>query len=275
MIQDIYPHQFDNTFVPEAVIQDDDYVFYFEGDHLLLIKNKASHSLPHVKDFDNIGDEYTFLFSLNGHQCFWCKDCRPKADSSFELYEINFRYPLAQKELDWTTSVALHLRNWYEQHQFCGKCGTSTIISNKERAIKCPACNMVKYPTISPAIIVAILCEDKILLARGANWPDGRFSLVAGYVDVGETIEDAIAREAKEEVGIRIKNIRFYKSQPWPFSGSMMIGYIAEADGMQKIQVDNKEIAEAYWYDKNNLPQYPLQRSIAGEIIEKFRKNEL
>jgi len=180
-----------------------------------------------------------------------------------------------QKEIDWVSIVAFQLMHWYTQNKFCGKCGERTILKKEERAIFCPSCQTTIYPKISPAIIVAIFCNDKILLARGVNFRNNFYSLVAGYVDIGESIEDAVIREVKEEVGLDIKNIRYYKSQPWPISGSMMIGFIAEADDAQTIRIDKNEIIDAAWFSRTNLPNHPQKRSIAGELIEKFAKGEL
>jgi NAD+ diphosphatase len=165
--------------------------------------------------------------------------------------------------------------NWYTLNKFCGKCGSKTTEKPDERAIICLDCNTVLYPKISPAVIIAIICNDKILLAHNANFQSNWYSLVAGFVDVGESLEEAAIREIKEEVGLDVKNIRYYKSQPWPHSGSMMIGFIAEADDKQPICIDNKEITEAAWYTRGNLPNHPLLLSIAGEMIEKFEKGIL
>ena len=165
--------------------------------------------------------------------------------------------------------------NWYSQNKFCGKCGAGIQQKTDERAIICPDCNTIVYPKISPAVIVAIVCNDKILLARNSNFPEKWYSLIAGYADVGESLEETLVREVKEEVGLDIKNIRYYKSQPWPLSGSMMIGFIAEADDNQFISIDNKEITEAAWFTRENLPEHPSDISIAGEMIDKFERGEL
>jgi len=141
--------------------------------------------------------------------------------------------------------------------------------------MECSSCNTIVYPKISPAIIVAIICKDKILLARNTNFPGAWYSLLAGYADVGETLEETLIREVKEEVGLDVTNIRYYKSQPWPLSGSMMIGFIAKADDSQPICIDGHEIAEAAWFTRYNLPNYPSTLSIAGELIDKFAKGEL
>jgi NAD+ diphosphatase len=134
---------------------------------------------------------------------------------------------------------------------------------------------MIIYPKISPAIIVAIICNNKILLARSSKFPKNWYSLIAGYVDVGESLEEALIREVKEEVGLDVKNIRYSMSQPWPLSGSMMIGFVAEADENQPVSIDNREISEAAWFTRGNLPAHPPGLSIAGEMIERFEKGEL
>ncbi|HEX2959410.1 MAG TPA: NAD(+) diphosphatase, partial [Chitinispirillaceae bacterium] len=180
-----------------------------------------------------------------------------------------------QKEIAWAGLVGYDLMNWYSKNDYCGKCGTKTRHKTDERAIECPSCNTLVFPKISPAIIVAILCKDKILLARNSNFPAAWYSLIAGYADVGESLEETVRREVREEVGIDVRNIRYYKSQPWPLTGSMMVGFIAEADDTQPISVDTKEIVEASWFTRGNLPSHPPELSISGELIGMFDRGEL
>lgn len=275
MIQDIHPHLFSNEYVETSEIRDNDYIFHFIDNSLLLKQNKDGFEIPLKKDLNERNPEGIFLFKLNNTNCFLVWECSFPENSLLAYSEISFLRNLSQKEIDWAAAVAFQLMNWYQQNRFCGKCGSPTQVKKEERAIVCPSCNRILYPTISPAIIVAIRCNDRILLARNAQFKNGFYSLVAGYVDVGETVKDAVRREVKEEVGLTIHNIRYYGSQPWPFSGSMMIGFIAEADDSQPIQIDNNEIVEAAWYSRDCLPNFPPNRSIAGEIIEKFIKGEL
>ncbi len=275
MIQNIHPHLLNNKFVVTSGIQENDYIFHFKENSLLLKQNGGEFEIPRLKDLPGCKHDGIFLFTLNNINCFLIWDC-PESDSTFFAYqEINFFRTLPQKEIAWAGIVSLQLMTWYAQNKFCGQCGEHTVLKGDERAITCPACQTTMYPKISPAIIVAILCNDKILLARGVNFRGNFYSLVAGYADIGESLEDAVIREVKEEVGIDIKNIRYYKSQPWPFSGSMMIGYLAEADDKQPVQVDKNEIEDAAWFTRGNLPNHPTTISIAGEIIEKFEKGEL
>jgi NAD+ diphosphatase len=277
MIHEILPHSFDNRFVICETIGDDDFVLHYNENSLLLKINGNGFELPRKKDISGISDttEKTFLVKLNDVFCFLLWD-KPKTDDNQFVYkEINFFRTFEQPEIAWTSIVGFHLMNWYLQNKYCGKCGSKTKKKLDERALVCTNCNTTVYPQISPAVIVAVIKNDKILLARNSNFTNNWFSLVAGYVDIGESLEETVMREVKEEVGLNVKNIHYYKSQPWPFSGSMMIGFFAEADDKQSICVDNKEITEASWFSRGNLPNHPPNLSIAGEMIEKFEKGEI
>lgn len=277
MIQEIFPHSFNNHYQANKKIGENDFVLHYVGNTLLLKTNQDEFEIPRKKDFPEISDNtaYSFLFTLNEVSCFLVWDELNSNNPQLLFKEISFFRTTKQQEVGWISIVGLHLRNWYEKNKFCGKCGKRTLQKTDERAIICPECNTIVYPVISPAIIVAIICKDKILLARNINFPGRWYSLIAGYVDVGETLEDALIREVKEEVGLDVKNIRYYKSQPWPLSGSMMVGFIAESDENIPIVIDDKELSEAAWFTRGNLPEHPLSISIAGEMIEKFEKGEL
>ena len=276
MIHEIFPHQFNNEFIISDNIGENDFILHFDGNSLLLKIIGDEFVLPRKNDIAGISDstENIFLFKLNNFSCFLIWDC-PKIDNSqFTYKEISFFRTFKQQEIAWASIVGYQLMSWYSQNKFCGKCGSKTIEKTDERAIICPDCKTVVFPKISPAIIVAITCNDKILLAHNSNFPISWYSLIAGYADIGESLEETVIREVKEEVGLNVKNIRYYKSQPWPFSGSMMIGFFAEADETQTICVDNIEITDAAWYSRGNLPNHPPSISIAGEMIDKFEKGE-
>ena len=277
MIHEIFPHRFNNQYLSGKNIGEKDFILHYNGNSLLLKTSGDVFEIPQKKDFSDISDktEYTYLFTLDDVPCFLIWDDIKPDNPNFVYREINFFRTIRQQEIAWISIVGFHLMNWYSQNKFCGKCGTRTRQKPDERAIICPDCGTVAFPKISPAIIVAIICDNKILLARNTNFTGSWYSLIAGYVDIGESLEETLTREVKEEVGLDIKNIRYYKSQPWPLSGSVMIGFIAEADETQPISIDNKEIAEAAWFVRGNLPKYSLNISIAGEMIEKFEKGEL
>ncbi|MEZ4830721.1 MAG: NAD(+) diphosphatase [Caldilineaceae bacterium] len=168
---------------------------------------------------------------------------------------------------------AVQIVDWDRNHQFCGRCGTPTEPTPHERARRCPRCGLSSYPRISPATICAVTRRDedgeRILLARNHRFPPGRYSVLAGFVEPGESLEECVAREIHEEVGIYVKNIRYFGSQPWPFPNSLMLGFTAEYDHGD-IVLEEAEIADAQWFRADNLPQLPPPMSIARRLIDDF-----
>jgi NAD+ diphosphatase len=164
---------------------------------------------------------------------------------------------------------ALGLTAWDRDHRFCGRCAAATERSQIERARTCTACGHTAYPRISPAIITLVERDGRALLARNARVSLPFFSTLAGFVEVGESLEECVAREVHEEAGITIQNIRYFGSQPWPFTGSLMLGFTAEwASG--EIVADLSEIADAAWFAPEALPPIPPRLSIARELIDDF-----
>lgn len=168
---------------------------------------------------------------------------------------------------------AVQIVNWDRTHQYCGRCGAPMDSLPTERAKKCPTCGLTNYPRLSPAIIIAVTRETeegrRILLARNHRFPPGRFSVIAGFVEPGETLEECCRREVCEEVGIDITNIRYVSSQPWPFPNSLMLGFTADYAGGD-FQLEASEIAEAGWFGPDNLPKLPPKVSIARQLIDQF-----
>jgi NAD+ diphosphatase len=277
MIQDIFPHRFNNHYQPDREITADDFVLHYKDNTVLLKSSAAGLELPRKKDFKQItsASQAVFLFTIDEHACFLLMDEPLQVEEGLEYKEINFFRTAPELDVAWAALVGYHLLNWYKEHRFCGKCGALNHHKSDERAMQCPSCGALFFPKISPAVIVAIIHNDKILLARNNNFKGIWYSLIAGYADVGETLEETLVREVREEVGIEVKNIRYYKSQPWPLSASMMVGFIAEADDTQPINVDHSELVTAEWFHRDNLPEHSSTISIAGEMISKFEKGEL
>ena len=170
--------------------------------------------------------------------------------------------------------TAWHLETWYEANRFCGRCGTPTVADDKERMRRCPKCGQMIFPKICPAMVVAILHEDKLLLTRYANRPFKNYALVAGFVEIGETAEQTVAREAMEEVGLKLKNIRYLGSQPWGVVGNLMMGFSAEVDGSPEVRLDDGELCEARWFRREEIPQRD-DISLTGDIIQRFQRGEI
>ena len=168
--------------------------------------------------------------------------------------------------------LAGHLLAWHRNHHFCGKCGSPTKDKEDERAIICPECGLVNYPRLSPAIIVAVIRDGKILLAHSTRFPEAYYSVLAGFVEPGESVEACVEREVYEEVKISLKNIRYFGSQPWPFPDSLMLGFTAEYAGGE-IEVDGVELDHADWFLPDQLPRIPPRISISRELIDWFSKS--
>ncbi len=208
-----------------------------------------------------------FLGDLDGQPCFAQVVDEPPAGTE----------PLALRQLFGTlrdeefaiAGRALGLTAWDRDHRHCGRCGSPTERSTTERVRTCTRCGFSSYPRLSPAVIMLVEREGTCLLARNARTRMPFFSTLAGFVEVGETLEEAVAREVKEEAGIEITDIRYFGSQPWPFSSSLMIGFTARwASG--DIHEDPVEIAEAAWFDPRELPVVPPTLSIARALIDDF-----
>ena len=167
---------------------------------------------------------------------------------------------------------AIQIINWDKDHKYCGRCGSLMKEGKAERVKLCPQCGLENYPRISPAVIVAILKGDEILLAHNKKFSKGVFSLIAGFVELGESFEECVEREVMEEVGIKVKNIKYFKSQPWPFPNSLMVAFTADYDSGE-ICPDGVEIEEAHWYKADNLPLIPAKGSIARKLIDWFQSN--
>jgi len=162
---------------------------------------------------------------------------------------------------------ATQVIEWSATHRFCGRCATPTERVANERCMRCPACGLLGYPRIAPAVIVLVRRGNEALLARGARFPGAFYSTLAGFVEIGESLEETIAREVREEVGIEVTAMRYFGSQPWPFPHSLMVGFFAEWAGGE-IRADGTEILDARWFRPDDLPMIPPQLSIARRLID-------
>ncbi len=172
--------------------------------------------------------------------------------------------------------TASHLNQWYRYNKFCGGCGTKMIPSEKERAMVCPCCSFTDYPKICPAVIVAIKHGDHILLTKYANRAFTRYALIAGFCEIGETVEQTIHREVLEEVGVRVKNLTYYKSQPWGFSESLLMGFFAELDGADDITLDQNELEVGEWVHRSHIPDDTENSlSLTYTMMQAFKSGEI
>jgi NAD+ diphosphatase len=203
-----------------------------------------------------------FLGMLDGRPC-WAVDAEPLGGTP--LMGLWGKVD----ELVWTIAGrAVQLVEWDRTHRYCGRCGTATELANGERAKRCPACGLLAFPRLAPAIITLVERDDgRALLARGRAFPIPMYSCLAGFVEPGETLEQAVHREVGEEVGVAVSDVRYWGSQPWPFPHSLMVGFNARWAGGD-IVLDEREIADAQWYAADDLPSIPPGLSIARRLID-------
>lgn len=254
------------------------YWFAFYKDGLLVKINEDKVSIPFANSLEDLNvtaARKQYLGTLNGYSCY-------SAEVSFEpaeLADMSFRglrtlFGALEEDIFLLAGKALQIVNWDKNHQYCGRCGTETrtMEGEGERAKRCPECGFIGYPVICPAVITAIIKDRKILLAHNRSFKGNMYSLIAGFVEAGETLEECVKREIMEEVGLQVKNVKYLGSQPWSFPNSLMIGFTAEYESGE-IAVDGVEISDAKWFDVDNLPELPSEISIARKIINWYIEN--
>ena len=258
-IYENYQIDFSDTIQPK----EDDILFIFnENRELYLDENK---NLP--KSLDDFKPDFCLFIGIyNDKKAFVINvETQEEFYPLQEVYEFNHDlYHIAGK--------AVLVRDWYISHRFCGRCGVETQLDEKDMMLKCPSCGQVHYPRIAPAIIVAVRNEDKLLMAKHSYHKTHRYALVAGFVEPGESIEEAVHREVLEEIGIKIKNLKYQKSQSWPFPNSLMLAFTAEYDSGD-IKVDGDEILKAKWFKKEEIERYDSDISISDWLIQDFIDN--
>jgi NAD+ diphosphatase len=198
----------------------------------------------------------------------WGVDVPRGEDPSYGAASDLYSYFGRATEMDWLVAGrAVQLVEWARTHQFCGRCATPTDIQPNERAMKCPACGLLAFPRLAPAMITLVTRGDEALLAQGVQFRGPMYSCLAGFVEPGESLEDAVVREVREEVGVEVGNVRYWGSQPWPFPHSLMVGFTAEwVSG--EIVCDPTEIVDAQWFTRDALPNIPPRISIARKLID-------
>lgn len=268
------------SIIPPKEEFDDALYFVFRYNKLLVKTSESGISIPQFIDIEGLPlnmESRQYLGELEGYQC-CCIEAEIKAEQDIsghygmEFRELRSLLGLFDDVIFSIAGRAFHILNWSNLNRYCGKCGSKTKQKEDERARLCPECGTVFYPRISPAIIVAVTKGDELLLAHNKNFRNNWYSVIAGFVEPGETFEDCVRREVLEEVGIKVNNINYFGSQPWPFPDSLMVGFTAEYDSGE-ITPDGVEIGDAGWYKRNSLPDTPTSFSIAGRLINWFKDN--
>lgn len=269
MLQEIAPHIYHNEF-QHPTPRDTDLVAVFDGRSALLNGN----TYPTVQMLRTLGvpdSDLVFLFTIDDTAFFLLWEVTDTVRGALTAASVDTCRTMDGVYMPLAGATALHLSRWYKANRFCGCCGAPMKRDDKERAMRCTACNAVVYPTISPAIVVGIRNGDRIVLTKYADRETPRYALIAGFVEIGETLEETVRREAMEEVGLKIKNIRYHGNQPWGFSGAQMIGFWADLDGDDTITLDRNELREGVWMDRAGVPATPGALDLTHTMMELFR----
>ena len=264
---------FEPGFDPARQATDGDYCFIVHEGKLAVLRDDDTYSIPRYEDVKHVQGSLngTQYFGLQGDRpCFLAelKDAGELADG-FELTGVFDLRGLLENEIFMVAGCAAQLIRWDRSHRYCGRCGGPTEDRADERAKACPKCGLSCFPRLSPAVIVAVVKGNHLLLGTSPRFRSGFWSVLAGFVEPGETLEECVAREVHEEVGILVKNVRYFGSQPWPFPDSLMVGFTAEYAGGE-ITIDDAEITEAKWFSATDLPTIPPKGSIARSLIDWF-----
>ena len=257
----------------------DDIVVLCEGEGIHCFVDNGSAVFPRFGEINSSpGAKYRFLFSIDGERYFM-PDVHNEASISvpekFQRQDCSIFRTVSPRYSAFAAITAQSIYQWYSSRRFCGRCGTGTIHAEAERACICPECGLVEYPKISPVVIVAVTHGEELLVTRYKDRPYRRYALVAGFGEIGESHEDTVRREVFEETGIHVKNLRYYKSQPWGFSSSLLSGFVCDLDGDPEITVDGKELSEALWLTREKIPPADNDIALTAEMMEMFRTGRI
>lgn len=293
MIQDIYPSKLDNGY-KNIKPEDNDLILVFNDEGKIYVGEDEGRmrflTFADCRTGEAAPFSAGYLFAVDDKKYFLLDNYSNEADRNeaakaqqksnifqkpgFEYYtirEIRDKFAGEENVDVYAAFTAYHLWKWYSDNRFCGKCGSALTHSEKERALVCPECGSVIYPRINPAVIVGVTKGDCLLLTRYRRGY-AHNALVAGFTEIGETLEETVAREVMEETGIKVRNIRYYKSQPWGIAQDMLVGFYCDADGDGEIRMDENELKYAEWVKREDIVLQPNNLSLTNEMMRVFKE---
>lgn len=272
MIQDITPHRLNRRYDTRPAAAGDIALCYQKGAVLLEVVGE-DYALPRFGKQLPVSDA-RHLFELDGDDCFMVTVPPAEAPEGCRYVPYMELRSVRPQEVAFAAITGAQLHRWYGSRQYCGRCGQKMQPSDIERAMVCPDCGLIEYPKICPAVIVAVINGDKLMVTRYADRPFRGWALIAGFVEIGETLEDTVRREVMEEVGVKVKNLRYYKNQPWSFTDTLLCGFYCDLDGDDTVTLDTAELKEAHWLSREELPPRQNEASLTAEMMERFRLGE-
>lgn len=285
MIQDIEPCKFNNQYSNRREPEERDMVLSFSEKMIFArvvddekrLEFMTYGELKKMTGRDRKIEDLEYLFSIDDTAYFlWNGDNRltvPGYDYR-SMYKTRACHP---KTAVLAAATGWHLSLWYRTNRFCGACGERTVHDEKERMLRCPSCGRLIFPVIAPAVIVGVIDGDRIILTKYAGREYKRYALIAGFTEIGESAEQTVRREVMEEVGISVKNITYYKSQPWGYDSNLLMGYFCQADipegGDGHLTIDRQELATGEWVNRDDIPDYPEHLSLTHEMMVYFKEH--
>ncbi len=273
MIQDILPSRLYNGY-DICDPHEDDILVFISDNKLLCAITEDGLRMPAYSETEAADCRY--LIRVDNTSFFTSADQKALAvllERDYAFHPIADLRGCSPRWLCFGALTAFSYASWYEKNKFCGRCGTELLHSDRERAMVCPDCHNQVYPKICPVVIVGVIKDDTILLTKYKNKMSiDRYALIAGFAEIGESIEQTVAREVMEETGIRVKNLKFYKSQPWAFSDSLLMGFYCEEDGDDEARPDGVELGFASWMTRDRVPACQDDVSLTSEMMGRFRE---
>ena len=275
MIQDIQPHRLFNHYDTEAVPGPDSVILHFSGRDVFALNDEKHLAFPTyqmLSEEDRLRDTI-YLFRLDDTAYFLLMEQQKLSMDGYtyiSVRETRKKDP-GKQELVFALWTAYHLSSWYNSSRYCGRCASPMVPAGNERAMVCSSCGFRNYPRINPAVIIGVTNKDKLLMTKYADRPLAFYALVAGFTEIGETFEQTVEREVMEEVGLKVKNIRYYKSQPWAIDLDILAGFYCDVDGDDTIRIDHQELKEGAWFAREDIMGQPDGFSLTHEMMITFR----
>ncbi len=271
------PFSLQQPFLPNGQVCGSDeshYWFIYCQEKLALYKDTIPNSIPVMKNLPFADDDMLYSRSIGIYEQKQCLVVEIRDSTllpeEFTLVPLRKAYQLISPDLWTIAGRAVQFLHWHSEHRFCGKCGNKMVELQSEPAKKCPHCDFLAYPRVTPVVIMSVTWDDKILLGRAARFPKGMYSPLSGFVEAGEILEEAVRREIMEEAGLQVNDIQYVASQPWPFPQSLMLGFTARYQSGE-IKVDTTELEDARWFSAEAMPKrLPSRMSIARILIDQF-----
>lgn len=275
MIQDIAPHTYHNEYKPVAP-DENSIILAYENGKSFFRKEDSSDviTLPRFRELEDkaadLYENYIYLFSIDEERFYLIPDLDTALLPGYGFYENRELRYVQPQYISFAVITGYQLWFWYRNRRFCGCCGQPMIHDKGERMMYCPSCGRQEYPVLMPAVIVGITNGDKIICSKYEGRSFKQYALIAGFAEIGETIEQTVHREVMEEVGLKVKNLRYYKSQPWSFSGTLLFGFFCDVDGDDTLTVDHEELSVAQWFDRDKIIGQDNDSSLTNEMMMVF-----